>query len=570
MADELTLEMIQTTESKFQSQYDRMDISEKLYFLEKFTLMNLEDSQPTPNVMNVTLNDPKTYAKKAISALTKAEQVWDITSKRVKDDLAPIEEFGDHALTEIDARLTNMGEVELYPTQCERVCIRGSIAGRVGIRAGKDGTVIWDVVPWDTRFFSFATAPDGMTHASYRTTKTKEMIAFEHGMTVKDEEVEMRNVLTRQKEIIYINDVAEKTMTHGLGYVPVIFAGSSSGTTLKTTDRSGDKNDDIYSSVRDLYEQLNICATVLQTMNLMSFKRPLQYESDAGERAKLPKKPPYGVGAVTAVEKGGGFKTMPLEDVMSATRMIWGILEQRIERGSFTTLDYGSTPFPMSAVGIAKLTGEKDEIFIPRLQALAIWYQKLLRMIIKQVTLMDLKPELGQMGAKKLWTPADLAGDYNIDLHYYAMSPEQNIANYSVAAAAGETVSMRYKRAEIIKLKNPQAMEDEVNSELADKLIPSLRLYKLAKSKLKLGQTVEATLIANQMGLTIEQVKSGKLEGEGGQDMNSTEHDGEALKTPPSSDGKQLIPLLDKSTNSEGKTSEKEASELSAKLGVSK
>jgi len=570
MPDELTLEQIQATEAKFQPQYDRMDISEKLYFLEKFVLTNLEDKQPTPNVQNVTLNDPKTYAKKAISALTKAEQVWDITGTRVKADLAPIEEFGDHALTEIDTRLTNMGEVELYPTQCERVCIRGSIAARVGVRGGKDGTVIWDVMPWDTRFFSFGVAPDGMTHASYTTTKSKEMLQFEHGITIKDEEAVVRDVLTRTKEIVYLNDIPNKTMTHGLGYVPVVFAGSSSGTTLKTTDRSGDRNDDIYSSVRDLYEQLNICATVLQTMNLMSFKRPLQYESEAGERARLPKRPPYGVGAVTAVEKGGGFKTMPLEDIMNATRMIWQILEQRIERGSFTSLDYGSTPFPMSAVGIARLTGEKDEIFIPRLQALAVFYQKLLRMIIKQVTLMDLKPELGIMGVKKLWTPADLAGDYDIKLHYYAMSPEQNIANYSVAAAAGETVSMRYKRAEIIKLKNPDAMEDEVNSELADKLVPTLRLYKLAKSKIKLGQDVEATLIANQMGLTLDQIKSGKLEGEGGQDMNSTEHDGEALKAPPSSDGKQLIPLLDSGNMPEsGKSPEKEASEMKTKMGVS-
>ena len=176
---------------------------------------------------------------------------------------------------------------------------------------------------------------------------------------------------------------------------------------------------------------------------------------------------------------------------------------------------------------------------------------------------------MGVTGAKKLWTSADLAGDYKINLHYYAQSPEQNIANYSVAAATGETVSMRYKRAEIIKLQHPEAMEDEVNSELADKLVPSLRLYKLAKAKIKLGQTVEANLIANEMGLTLDQIKSGKLEGAGGQgqeqrqgqtqlppqvgklegedgrDMNSTEHSGKSLKTPPSSDGKQLIPLLD-------------------------
>ena len=66
-----------------------------------------------------------------------------------------------------------------------------------------------------------------------------------------------------------------------------------------------------------------------------------------------------------------------------------------------------------------------------------------------------------------------------------------------MAAAAGNSVSNRFKRAEIIKLKNPMGMEDEINSETADALIPSLRLFKLAKSKLKLGQTVEATIIAN-------------------------------------------------------------------------
>ena len=273
---EVSLEDIKKREAKFQDIYDRQDASEALYFLEKFTLSNLEDDEPTPNVQNVTLNDPQTFAKKAISALTKAEQVIEITGKKMTDtETHPIELFGTNVLTAIDERLTNMGEVGLFPTQCERVCIRGSIAARVGVRGGKGGTVLWDVMPWDTRFYADAVAPDGMKWASYTTTKDKDMVQAEHGFAMTDDEASIRDVLTRQKEYIYVNDELKKTMTHGLGYVPVIFSGSSSGTTLKTASRAKNIHDDIFSSVRDLYEQLNICATVLQTMNIMALRQCL-------------------------------------------------------------------------------------------------------------------------------------------------------------------------------------------------------------------------------------------------------------------------------------------------------
>ena len=54
--------------------------------------------------------------------------------------------------------------------------------------------------------------------------------------------------------------------------------------------------------------------------------------------------------------------------------------------------------------------------------------------------------------------------------------------------------------------------------------------------------------------------------------MNSTEHSGKSLKTPPSSDGKQLIPLLDSGRSAPnpdtGMNSNKEASRLSIASGA--
>lgn len=568
----LTLEEMQKRETKLQTYYERVDEDENLYFLEPFVMKSLDEGkEPVPNVKNVTLNDPKTYGRKAIAALTKAEQRVVITGRKMKDEeTSPIEDFCDNALISIDEFLTNMGESPLFPTQCERICLRGRIGARVGVRGGKNGTVVWDVIPWDMRYASYQPAPDGLAWASYKISKTKELIKSEHGITIEDDEAIVRDAYDREKEYIYINDEISKTMSHNLGYVPVVIAQSEGGTTLKNPDRAASEGESIYESVRSLYEDLNIVATVVQTMNIMAFKRPLQYESEDGTRAKLPKKPPYGVGSVTAVEKGGGFKTMPIDEVMNSTRMIWSILETRIQRGSFSAADYGNLTFPLSAVAIAKLTGEKDEIFLPRLSGLATFYQRLLRMIIKQFQVFKLKTQIETEGKVKLWTPAELKGNYEIKFKYDATSPEQNIANYSVAAAAGNIVSNRFKREEIIKLKNPSKMELEIDSEMADQLIPNLRLYKLAKAKFALGQTVEASIIANELGISLEQLKSGKLENLEGENMNTTEHDGEQLKTPRNT-GKQLIPLLGSEGSNmpdTGRSPEKEAAQMSTQLGI--
>jgi len=283
------------------------------------------------------------------------------------------------------------------------------------------------------------------------------------------------------------------------------------GSMLQDTDSLEHQGESIFALNRGLYPEMNKTASILQTLNMMTFKPPLQWESQAGVGAELPDKPPYGAGAVTPVDPGMGFKPFPLADIQNATRLFYSMLDGRLQRGALPAVDYGNLSFPLSAVAISRLTESRDQIFVPRLQALSMFYQALSRMVIKQYIALGMSGDIGEEGHKRTFETGKLEGEYTIKCTYEAISSEQNIANYSIAGAARGFVSDDTIRRDILKLENPDEEQQKILSGQADKLVPTLALYKMAKSKIDQGETVEAQLIAAQLGMTLEQIKSGKL-----------------------------------------------------------
>jgi hypothetical protein len=87
-------------------------------------------------------------------------------------------------------------------------------------------------------------------------------------------------------------------------------------------------------------------------------------------------------------------------------------------------------------------------------------------MIIEQFVAGDVPVSLAsQAGKKMLFTPEDLRGDYNIEYAFSSTSPEQDMANYEMAAAAQPFVSGDSIRRDILKLKDPDAESARIKAE---------------------------------------------------------------------------------------------------------
>jgi hypothetical protein len=513
MADERTTsQIIYDRKGEMQPLFDRMDKDKDLYYLAEYKMKQLDGQyMPTDRVHNVTLNDPALFAWRANAILSSAHQQIVVESNTMNEkDCRYIEQFLEAVLYEVDVLIGNLGKTGLYPFVVEQADVRGRVCARVTFYIkkvnGKD-VLVPLVTPWDTRFVTYRNNLDGHVWIAYETERSVEDIKREYPKyELQGDTNIITDYWTSKKNEVLLNDVSKENRNHKYGEVPVIYQIVPAGSQLADSDAISHEGESIFALDRGIWPELNKSASVLQTLNMMTFLTPLQYESEAGELAELPDRPPYGVGTVVAVEKGGGFKNMPVEDIRNATRHLLAMLEGRAQRGALPAVDYGNLTFPLSAVAIAKLTESKDQIFVPRLQAISMFYQKLCRMMIRQYCSKGMAMEFGEEGQRQRYDPANLKGDYTIKFQYYSQSPEQVIANYTVGAAAYESgVSQETIFTDIIKFTDPIGEIIKRRAEDAAKVDPVLMMYDQVHALIDRKKYTQAKLMANTVVRMIRQ-----------------------------------------------------------------
>jgi hypothetical protein len=133
-------------------------------------------------------------------------------------------------------------------------------------------------------------------------------------------------------------------------------------------------------------------------------------------------------------------------------------------------------------VAILNLIAARNDIFVPRLSAIALFYQSLSRMIIDQCVASGKSIKVGRPGNYRTYSPSDFDGEYSIEYQFSLMSKEQTAADISLAKAGQGLLSDDYIRRHIIKVDNPDGMKAELESEQAEKTDEVLFLYRRASS----------------------------------------------------------------------------------------
>jgi hypothetical protein len=265
----------------------------------------------------------------------------------------------------------------------------------------------------------------------------------------------------------------------------------------------------------------------------------MQLESSQGLDAKKPDESPYGAEKVNPVEKGMGYKAMPINDIKAATNLLYSMVEADIQRTTFTALDYGSLNFPLSGVVVAKLLVARNDIMLPRINAKAVFHQSLSRMIIDQCIQLGKSFKLGQPGNQNTYTKSDLKGDYQITYKFRSVSQEQMAADLSYARAAKGVVSDNYIRRRIMQVEDPDGMDVEIKSEEAERVDEVLFLFRRAyslvdKDKPTEQEMMESKILVERAKTILKQRRAmGQLSDIEGQRTPETEQK-----------GKELLPLF--------------------------
>ena len=94
-----------------------------------------------------------------------------------------------------------------------------------------------------------------------------------------------------EKEVIYINKTKIDEKENTMGFPPFVIQKSGAGSMLMDEGYLKYTGESVFAPNRSLYPELNRLATILQTLNMMTFAGGYQYESELGEDATKPEEP---------------------------------------------------------------------------------------------------------------------------------------------------------------------------------------------------------------------------------------------------------------------------------------
>ena len=526
----------------FGSLHKRMDQDRDLYRLKPYLFRNI-DGQVVKEADNVTLNAPALYADKVQSSLLGAYRTVKVEGKIEEKQKDLIEDFCDAVELDIDSSLEKMGEASLYPFLIEQSCLRGREAVRVAI-IEKDGKLVLDVMPYDTRYFVHKFSRDGLLYAASFSNRSKEDIKDEYNFDAKSATMEVTDYWDMMVNKIWVRDNEFHSFDHNLEFTPIAFNVVPAGSMLKDDDNLKYRGESLYRNSRALFPELNKTATILQSLNVMQFRPALQRASLAGEQAAPVNEYPHGSGKVTNVEITGGIRAMPIADIHSATRLFYSSLESYLQRATLPAIDYGNLSFPLSAVALTKLTENKDQIFIPRLHSIAKMYKQIMMMAIKLLIFYEGEIELGAEGHKKKFDYKDLEGEYLISYTFESKSPEQDIANYAIAEHAMNFLDIKTVLTDILKVKHPTQIMDNRRVNMAEKLDPAIGLFRgihaaVEAAGLEPGKYIEARMMMDRLATVIAQRHAPQAPA--GTEENQMENSKQAQ---PGAQGQGYLPLF--------------------------
>ena len=503
--------------------YARMDEDRKLVELSQYTLTDASDQhKDVPNAISITLNDPAVFAANVEASLGNATEQVVVESEDKNLDTAYIEDFVRATLLSASQRLTKQGRFPLTPFFDQQVCRRGRAAARCLFRINKDGVLIPDIVPWDTRYMYYGMDDEGMAWAAYETTRDKEAINSRYKeANVTEEESTVLDIWSRTHNEVWVGENKKvEDRKHDKGCVPVCFQMVPMGSMTADKDSLVHQGESIFFLIRDLIPELNRLVSIIQSLNQKALDNAMLWKTAEGTGGTPPKyRDLTSPGAVTSADIGGGVETVNYGEIKRSAYLLHSMIETRIQRGSVSNLDLGIMGNqPWSAVSLIEIGEGRDQVFLPRLGTRGLLNEQLADMQLEQVINSGATfVEIGTRGHKRTFDVRKLQGEYEVKFKYFIKSPKIDIARFSMAAAAGNLIPDKAKRRDILQREDPEEDERQLRWEEAERLSPAIKMNRTIKGLLEMAKRgdkdaeFEAELMSAEMGMNLKQLLAGEV-----------------------------------------------------------
>ena len=503
--------------------HGRMDTDRTLVELGKYELKDVND-RAVPNSISVTLNDPAVFAVNVESSLGSATEQVIVETEDKNLDTAYIEDLVKAALASANSRLVKQGRFSLNPFFDQQMCRRGRGAAKCLFRMDKKTkTLIADIVPWDTRYVYTGMGADGLDWVAYETTRSKDSILAQYPKAgITDEEAVILDIWSKKHNEVWMDDnVQILEQKNPWGYVPVVYQVVPMGSMMADKDSLAQQGESIFFLIRDLVPELNRLVSIIQSLNMKALDNALLWKSEEGTGATPPAhKDLTTPGSVTAADIGGGAESVNYGELKRDAYLLHTMIETRIQRGSLSNADLGIMGNqPWSAVALIEIGEGRDQVFLPRLGARGLLKQQLAEMIIDQIIQTGATSiEIGARGHKRTFDARKLVGEYEIAFKYFIKSPKTDAARSALAGTQRGLIPDRSIRRDTLQREDPEEDERWLKWEEMERLVPAIKMRRGIERLLEMAERgdvsaeAEAKLVADQMGVTVEQLLSGGTE----------------------------------------------------------
>ena len=479
-------------------------------FTHDYRLYRLEDFDAGEGYESYTSNEPMTYADKVISFLTDAELILRIPynngneEQRMANDSK--ERFILGSLRAADERLQRRIQPTLRQQFAWYVTLRGWYAGRVLLIKNEMRDTLIDITPWDPLHTFWGLGEDGLDWACYRIRKTRAEIKAQYGVDVNAEpnsihhqdmgivvydyyDNEINTVITESGEVL------KKPTIHGAPRCPVFVGCVGSSPWIQDSEVGewreaiADFGESVYKSTRNVYDNHNQILSTLLELTARTKKQGLKVLSRDG--TKTLEEDPYKAGSEIALAQGEDVQPLGLLETNRDLAMFMQMVSGELQRGSLPHSVFGELQFQLSGFALNTLRQGIASVINPRLEAVENIYKHICMLLVDEyltgsyeaVTLTG--RAMNRTYFSETITPDVVrrAGDTEISM--ITQLPQDDMTKYAMAQTAREGATPllpdMYIRDQILGLQDAESIDDAINAQMAERMLPEATLMTLMK-----------------------------------------------------------------------------------------
>lgn len=495
----------------FSGLWNRMEEDERWYKLEPFTGSTAEfDDLREKNYRYYTSNEPQAYANKLKASIFTARVNFKVSAARENEEQRIHnqikKDFLISALKMADKYLLKRLSPRLLYQLAHYATLRGWYAGRCLLRRQSNGKTIVDITPWDPKQVVWQLGPNGLAwvcHVSFMTYAEMQMWYPSMKEKFTSDELESTDRMMvyeyydDEYHMIFTESFEIKNRTrHGAPSIPV-FIGPIGGFPM-TAAGAFDYGlefvgESCYEAVRGLYATLNLIMSTRLHNVVKSARQTVIYKSRGGD--KTLEVDPHEEGAEISIETDESVEAMkPAESAPETDATLAQILSE-IQRGTLSHTSYGEIHHQISGYAIQLLRQNAESRVVPLIEGTQDAVQQIADLLCEQYATGRFEPIpiAGQLDEQA----SEMVGNADdAEVKLSANLPQDLAANAEVAMklTAGENplISRSYARERILEIDDEEGMQDLINAELGERIIPTALMRTLAEALMNRGQYEEA------------------------------------------------------------------------------